>query len=145
MYTKLIACGFNNESFPLYEGSEKHLRSFTYVGDIVDGVVSVIGKEEVVDGEIINIGTEAEHTTQEGIEAAGSARRSGRRAAKQGRLPAGMRFGAHRHRISRRRLVQGLHARKPRPRDFRAPRTGPTGRGSPYRGGAATRRLRHSG
>ena len=69
MYTKLIACGLNDEAFPLYEGSEKHLRSFTYVGDIVDGVVSVIGKEELVDGEIINIGTEAEHTTQEGIEA----------------------------------------------------------------------------
>ena len=69
MYTKLIACGLNDEAFPLYEGSEKHLRSFTYVGDIVDGVVSVIGKEEVVDGEIINIGTEEEHTTQEGIEA----------------------------------------------------------------------------
>ena len=69
MYTKLIACGYNNQAFPLYEGSEKHLRSFTYVGDIVDGVVSVIGKESAVDGEIINIGTEAEQTTQEGIEA----------------------------------------------------------------------------
>ena len=67
MYTKLIACGFNNEAFPLYEGSDKHLRSFTYVGDIVDGVVSVIGKENIVDGEIINLGTEVEHTTQEGI------------------------------------------------------------------------------
>lgn len=69
MYTKLIACGLNNEAFPLYEGSDKHLRSFTYVGDIVDGVVSVIGKEDIVNGEVINIGTEAEHTTQEGIDA----------------------------------------------------------------------------
>ena len=69
MYTKLIACGINDEAFPLYEGSDKHLRSFTYVGDIVDGVVSVINKETLVDGEIINIGTEAEHTTQEGINA----------------------------------------------------------------------------
>jgi len=69
MYTKLIACGFNNEAFPLYEGSEKHLRSFTYVGDIVDGVVSVIGNEDAVNGEIINLGTEVEHTTGEGIEA----------------------------------------------------------------------------
>jgi len=69
MYTKLIACGLNNEAFPLYEGSEKHLRSFTYVGDIVDGVVSVINKDHLVDGEIINIGTEVEHTTQEGIDA----------------------------------------------------------------------------
>jgi nucleoside-diphosphate-sugar epimerase len=69
MYTKLIACGYNNDAFPLFEGSETHLRSFTYVGDIVDGVVSVIGKETVVNGEIINLGTEVEHTTQEGIEA----------------------------------------------------------------------------
>lgn len=69
MYTKLIACAFNNEAFPLFEGSDAHLRSFTYVGDIVDGIVSVINKETNVDGEIINLGTEVEHTTQEGIEA----------------------------------------------------------------------------
>jgi nucleoside-diphosphate-sugar epimerase len=35
----------------------------------VDGVVSVIGNETKVNGEIINLGTEVEHTTQEGIEA----------------------------------------------------------------------------
>ena len=69
MYTKLIACGLNDEAFPLYEGSDKHLRSFTYVDDIVDGVVSVIGNETKVDGEVINLGTEVEHTTQDGIEA----------------------------------------------------------------------------
>ena len=69
MYTKLIACGFNDETFPLFEGSDKHLRSFTYVDDIVDGVVSVIDKETIVNGEIFNLGTEVEHTTQEGIEA----------------------------------------------------------------------------
>ena len=69
MYTKLIDLGLKNQPFPLFEGSDIHLRSFTYVGDIVDGVVSVIGKEQQVDGEIFNIGTEVEHTTQEGIEA----------------------------------------------------------------------------
>lgn len=69
MYTKLIDLGLKDEAFPLYEGSDKHLRSFTYVGDIVDGVVSVIGNEDKVNGEIINLGTEVEHTTQEGIEA----------------------------------------------------------------------------
>lgn len=69
MYTKLIACGLENKPFPLYEGSEKHLRSFTYVGDIVDGVVSVLEHIHQVDGEIINLGTEVEHTTQEGIDA----------------------------------------------------------------------------
>jgi len=69
MYTKLIDLGLKGEPFPLFEGSDKHLRSFTYVGDIVDGVVSVIGYETKIDGEIVNLGTEVEHSTQEGIEA----------------------------------------------------------------------------
>ncbi len=69
MYTKLIACAYNKTAFPLYEGSAAHLRSFTYVGDIVDGIVSVIGNETKVNGEIINLGTEVEHTTQDGIDA----------------------------------------------------------------------------
>lgn len=69
MYTKLIANGINDTAFPLYEGSDKHLRSFTYVGDIVDGIVSVVGKVNAVNGEVINLGTEIEHTTQDGIDA----------------------------------------------------------------------------
>lgn len=69
MYTKLIDLGLKGEAFPLFEGSDKHLRSFTYVGDIVDGIVSVIGNETKVDGEIFNLGTEVEHTTQDGIDA----------------------------------------------------------------------------
>lgn len=69
MYAKLIVNALNGKAFPLYEGSASHLRSFTYVGDIVDGVVSVLGNETKVDGEIFNLGTEAENTTQEGIEA----------------------------------------------------------------------------
>ena len=68
MYSKLIDLGLKGERFPLFYGSDKHLRSFTYVGDIIDGVVSVINKEDLVDGEIINLGTEKEHTTKEGIE-----------------------------------------------------------------------------
>jgi len=69
MYTKLIELGLKDEPFPLFEGSESHLRSFTYVGDIVDGVVSVLGKENELNNQIINLGTEVEHTTQEGINA----------------------------------------------------------------------------
>jgi nucleoside-diphosphate-sugar epimerase len=69
MYTKLIELGLNDEPFPLFEGSESHLRSFTYVGDIVDGVVSIIGKETELNNQIVNLGTEVEHTTQEGIDA----------------------------------------------------------------------------
>lgn len=69
MYTKLISLGLQQKAFPLFQDSDKHLRSFTYVGDIVDGVVSVIDNEAKVDGEIINLGTEAEYTTKQGIEA----------------------------------------------------------------------------
>ena len=67
LYTKLIGCGFFHQEFPLFEGSEEHVRSFTFVEDIIDGVVSVIGKEETINGEVINLGTEQEHTTGEGI------------------------------------------------------------------------------
>ena len=67
LYTRLIDCGLNNKPFPLFEGSEKHLRSFTYVQDIVDGIVSVFGNEKVCDGEIFNLGTETESTTAQGI------------------------------------------------------------------------------
>ncbi|OZV67558.1 NAD-dependent epimerase/dehydratase family protein [Winogradskyella aurantia] len=69
MYTKLIDLGLKGQAFPLFDGSDKHLRSFTYVGDIVDGIVSVIDNVDKVDGEIFNLGTEVEHTTQEGIDA----------------------------------------------------------------------------
>ena len=68
LYTRLIDCGLNNKHFPLYEGSLKHLRSFTYVQDIVDGIVSVIGKEQICNGEIFNLGTEQENTTATGID-----------------------------------------------------------------------------
>ena len=69
LFTKLITLGIEKKPFPLFEGSEKHLRSFTYVGDIVDGIYSAIGKEARLDGEIINLGTDKEYTTQEGIDA----------------------------------------------------------------------------
>lgn len=67
LYTRLLSCGLSNNPFPLYKGSEHHLRSFTYVQDIVDGIVSVFGNEEVCNGEIFNLGTEVEQTTAEGI------------------------------------------------------------------------------
>jgi UDP-glucuronate 4-epimerase len=69
LFTKLIEAGLKNQPFPLFEGSQNHLRSFTYVGDIVDGIVSVMGKDDVVDGEVINLGTEKEYSTQQGIDA----------------------------------------------------------------------------
>jgi len=67
LYTRLIDCGLNDKPFPLYEGSDRHLRSFTYVQDIVDGIVSVFGKETICNCEIFNLGTEEENSTATGI------------------------------------------------------------------------------
>lgn len=67
LYTKLIHNLYNNIPFPLFEGSIKHQRSFTYVGDIVEGLASIIGNETVVNGEIINLGTDDVNSTQDGI------------------------------------------------------------------------------
>nr|WP_294937035.1 NAD-dependent epimerase/dehydratase family protein [uncultured Flavobacterium sp.] len=69
LYTKLIDNLYNNKPFPLFEGSINHERSFTYVGDIADGLAAIIGREEVVNGEIINLGTDEVNTTAEGIKA----------------------------------------------------------------------------
>mgnify|MGYP000190915779 CR=1 FL=1 len=55
--------------FPLFEGRVKHERSFTYVCDILEGLAAIIGRENEVDGEIINLGTDEVNTTQEGITA----------------------------------------------------------------------------
>ena len=70
LFTKLISCLLHDQPFPLFEGSMEHLRSFTYVSDIVDGVVSVLGKEDAVNHEIINLGSEIQHSTREGIHTA---------------------------------------------------------------------------
>jgi UDP-glucuronate 4-epimerase len=69
LYTKLIENLYYDKPFPLFEGSVKHERSFTYVGDIVEGLAAIIGKEAKVNGEIINLGTDEVNTTQEGIHA----------------------------------------------------------------------------
>ncbi len=67
LYTKLIENLYLDRPFPLFEGSLKHERSFTYVADIVDGLTAILGKETMLNGEIINLGTDEVHTTQEGI------------------------------------------------------------------------------
>lgn len=68
LYTRLIDCGLNHKEFTLYKGSEAHRRSFTYVGDIVDGVVNVLKASDACNGEIINLGSDMEHSTGAGIE-----------------------------------------------------------------------------
>jgi nucleoside-diphosphate-sugar epimerase len=67
LYPRLIGCILGDREFPLYEGAERHLRSYTYVGDIVDGLVATLDKLDECIGEVFNIGTDAAITTAEGI------------------------------------------------------------------------------
>jgi UDP-glucuronate 4-epimerase len=68
LYPKLISSIINKTPFPLHEGSRLHQRSFTYIGDIVDGLVAALDRKEKVLGEIMNIGSDSSITTGVGIE-----------------------------------------------------------------------------
>lgn len=67
LYFRLIQSILENRPFPLYEGSEHHQRSYTYVADVVEGVLAVLDRWDRCIGEIFNIGTEATITTGEGM------------------------------------------------------------------------------
>jgi nucleoside-diphosphate-sugar epimerase len=67
LYPRLIGAILEGKPFPLYEGSEAHVRSFTYVDDIVDGLVAALDHFDRCVGEILNIGTDLTITTGEGI------------------------------------------------------------------------------
>lgn len=68
LYPRLIGCILEDRPFPLFEGSAKHLRSYTFVNDIVDGLASVPSKIDSCNGQIINIGSDVAITTARGIQ-----------------------------------------------------------------------------
>lgn len=67
LYPILIRSILENTELPLFEGSEKHSRSYTYIDDIIAGLVAVLDHRDSVIGEIFNLGTDIETTTGEGI------------------------------------------------------------------------------
>lgn len=67
LYPRLIRAILEDRDFPLYAGSEAHVRSYTYVADAVDGLVAVLGRLEACTGQILNLGTDQTLTTGEGI------------------------------------------------------------------------------
>lgn len=67
LYHKLIKCILNDKEFPLCKSSENHIRSYTYIDDIIDGIILAMDNIKVCDGEIFNIGTDEAITTGEGI------------------------------------------------------------------------------
>ena len=66
-YHRLIRAMYEDREVPLFEGSEYHRRTYTYVGDLVEGCVQALGSLEKVIGEIFNLGGTESITTAEGI------------------------------------------------------------------------------
>ncbi len=69
LYHKLIKAVFEEKEFTIYKGAEKHVRSYTYVSDIIDGCMLVLHNFEKAKGEIFNLGNDKTMTTGEGIDA----------------------------------------------------------------------------
>ncbi|MEK7614390.1 MAG: NAD-dependent epimerase/dehydratase family protein [Patescibacteria group bacterium] len=67
LYHKLIKSILEEKTFPLHEGSEHHIRSYTHIEDIVDACVLVLDNFDKAIGEIFNIGNDKTITTGEGI------------------------------------------------------------------------------
>ncbi|MDE0769839.1 MAG: NAD-dependent epimerase/dehydratase family protein [Opitutaceae bacterium] len=67
LFPKLIRAIDLNLEFPLFEGSLEHQRSFTYVGDVCEGILATLGNWDRADGEIFNLGTDQCFTTGEAI------------------------------------------------------------------------------
>ncbi|MBN1660296.1 MAG: NAD-dependent epimerase/dehydratase family protein [Anaerolineae bacterium] len=67
LYPRLIAAILDDKEFPLFAGSESHVRSFTYVDDVVDGLVAALDRFDACAGQILNIGSDRSITTAEGI------------------------------------------------------------------------------
>lgn len=67
LYPLLIRSILESTEFGLFEGSENHKRSFTYVADVIDGFAGVLENMDKCFGQIINIGWDQERTTGDGI------------------------------------------------------------------------------
>lgn len=67
LYHKLIKSIYEGTAIPLFEGSEHHIRSYTFVNDIVDGCLLVAENLDKSIGEIFNLGSDKTLTTGDGI------------------------------------------------------------------------------
>ena len=67
LYPKLISSVLEGKEIFIFEGSEKHIRSYTYVGDIIAGLLLAINNIDKCIGQIFNLGNDKAITTGEGI------------------------------------------------------------------------------
>ena len=61
---KALRCAQTGKAFPLYDGSEEHRRSFTYVEDAVDGLTAALRHFDRCQNETINLGAPTTASTQ---------------------------------------------------------------------------------
>jgi len=61
---KALRCARTGQAFPLYDGSEDHRRSFTYVGDVVNGLTAALRHFDHCRSETINLGAPTTASTQ---------------------------------------------------------------------------------
>jgi len=66
-FHRLIKSIAEDESINMYEGSEKHIRSYSYISDVIDAFILVLDNGNKVLGEIINVGNSKTSTTGEGL------------------------------------------------------------------------------
>jgi UDP-glucuronate 4-epimerase len=66
-FARLIRSILEDREIPLYEGSEAHRRSFTFIDDVVSGTLAAFEHWEAASGEIFNIGSDVQSTTGEGL------------------------------------------------------------------------------
>lgn len=68
-YHKLTHSILTGKPFTLHDGSFSHMRSYTYVGDVVEAMRRVVEMYKSAIGEIINIGSADMRSTEEGFRA----------------------------------------------------------------------------
>lgn len=66
-FYKLIKALYEDSEITMFEGSDKHIRSYSYVGDIIDGCIKALDKYTEIIGETFNLGNDQTNTTGEGL------------------------------------------------------------------------------
>jgi UDP-glucuronate 4-epimerase len=67
LFPRLIRSVLDAREIELFEGSERHLRSFSYIGDIVRGITLAFERWDAARGHVFNIGSDVEVTTGEAL------------------------------------------------------------------------------
>ncbi len=66
-FYKLIKALYEDSEITMFEGSDKHIRSYSYVGDIIDGCIKALNKYTEIIGETFNLGNDKTNTTGGGL------------------------------------------------------------------------------